>query len=83
MANHATIGRFLNSPDWTESEKWIIKWQFRLLSDFQTALAGAIARADENNLERLRRGFPIQVDGFLQWNTRDLGRRLREAGLDI
>ena len=83
MTDHVTIGRFLTSAYWTESEKWIIKWQFRLLSDFQTALADAIKRADEDNLGRLRLGFPMQVDGFLQWHAGDLGCRLREAGLDI
>lgn len=78
-----TIRQFLASPDWTESEKWVIKWQFQELGDFQTALAEAIKRADDDNLMRLGRGFPAQVSGFIQWNRGDLGRRLRAAGLEI
>lgn len=78
-----TIKEFLASPDWTESEKWVIKWQFHELGDFQSALAEAIKRADDDNLVRLGRGFPTQVGGFIQWNRGDLGRRLRDAGLEI
>lgn len=77
------ILEFLNSPDWTPSEKWVIKWQFGLLGDFSVALATAIKTADEENLAKLRLGFPMQVDGFLQWNRGNLGQRLREAGLGI
>ena len=83
MTTHETIGQFLSSPHWTESEKWVIMWQFNLLGDFQTALASAIKLADEDNLERLRRGFPMQVAGFLQWSQGNLGNRLRNAGLEI
>jgi hypothetical protein len=78
-----TVGQFLESSDWNDGEKWVIKWQFRLLGDFETALAEALCRADEDNLIKLSLGFPSQVQGFLSWNRRGLGQRLREAGLDI
>jgi len=74
---------FLSSPDWTEAEKWVIKWQFRILGEFQAALANAIKLADEKNLALLALGFPTQVEGFTAWNSGDLGRRLRTAGLEI
>ncbi len=78
-----TLVDFLGSADWTESEKWVISWQFRMLGDFQTALVQAIVRADEGNLERLAQGFPMQVEGFRAWSYGDLARRFRKAGLDI
>ncbi len=77
------IGEFLASPDWSPSEKWVIKWQFRQLVDSQTALCEAIKRADEDNLAKLSLGFPIQVQGFQQWAYGDLATRLRQAGLEI
>lgn len=79
------IHEALASPDWTDAEKWVLKWQWQkllgLLGGFETALAEAIMRADEGNLARLRLGFPDQVDGFLAWSRGDLARRLRAAGV--
>ncbi|MDP9112435.1 MAG: hypothetical protein M3O20_02000 [Acidobacteriota bacterium] len=83
MTDTQTIGVFLDSPDWTASEKWVIKWQYRLLGDFGTALANAIKQADEHNQLRLWKGFPVEVDGFRLWCYGDLGTRLRKAGLEI
>ena len=77
------IGEFFNSPDWTEGEKFIIKWQFGILGDFKTALIEACCRADEDNLERLHRGFPEEVEAYLAWNRGNLGTRFRDAGLNI
>jgi hypothetical protein len=65
---------------WTAGEKWVVKWQFRLLGDFGTALAEAICRADDTNLARIAKGFPDEVAGFLAWNRGDLAQRLRAAG---
>lgn len=85
MTTAEQIGTFLhpNNHDWSEPDKWVIKWQYRLLGDFETALAECITRADDHNLDLLARGFPVQVHGFLMWNRGNLGDRLREAGLDI
>ena len=77
------IGEFLRSPDWTPEEKAVIEWQFRLCGHFKTALWEAIIRADDNNLEALEKGFPVEVGGYRMWAWGDLGRRLREAGLSI
>lgn len=82
-ATREIIGEFLTSELWTPSEKFVIKWQFRLLGDFETALIDCIKRADEHNMERLAEGFPTQVDGFRQWAYGSLGTRLRNAGLEI
>lgn len=75
------VHKMLASPDWTEGEKWVVRWQWRLLGDFQQALSEAIKRADDGNLDRLRLGFPDQVAGFLAWNRGDLAQRLRAAGV--
>ena len=82
-ASYEKIGELLASDQWTAAEKWVIKWQYRLLGDFNTALATAIVRADDTNLFKLGLGFPDQVHGFLAWSRGDLGERLRKAGLDI
>jgi len=80
MKDH--IRKILESPAFTEGEKWVVKWQFRLLGDFQTSLAEAISKADDDNLKRIALGFPDQVQGFLGWNRGDLATRLRAAGLE-
>jgi len=77
------IGDFLLSPDWTDAEKWVIRWQAGVLGDFQQALAEAMGRADDGNLGKLATAFPVQADGFVAWNRGDLGQRLRKAGLEI
>lgn len=77
------VGAILRSEDLTEGEKIIVKWQFRILGDFQTALMEAIGRADDDNLERISRGFPDHVSGFMAWSRGGLGQRLRKMGLDI
>lgn len=80
-STHEKIGEILGSPEFDESDKWVVKWQFRALGDFETALCEAIKRADEHNMAKLGRGFPIQVEGYRRWAYGDLGNRLRAAGL--
>ena len=71
----------LASPDWTPAEKAVVKWQWRLYGDFFTALWNAIKLADDQNLARLARGFPDEVEGLHLWREEDLAVRLRAAGL--
>jgi hypothetical protein len=77
------IGAILRSPNFDESDKWVVKWQFRMLGSFETALSQAIKQADDDNLTLLALGFPVQVEGYRRWTRDGLGRRLRAAGLDI
>lgn len=80
------ICEFLNRDDITPEEKLVIKWQFRLCGDFETALWDAIKRADEGNLLKLAEGFPLHVMGFRAWAFGDpysMGPYLREKGLEI
>lgn len=68
-------------------DRFILKWQYShgenppLLGHFYLALADAITRADDTNLERLKLGFPVEVEGFLRWNRGDLAQRLRAVGV--
>lgn len=82
-ATRETIGEILKSDQFNESDKWVVMWQFGYLGDFQRLLSSAIKQADENNLRKLAMGFPVEVEGFIRWSQRDLGERLRAAGLDI
>ena len=50
--------------DLTESERFIVKWQYSMLGGFKSALVLAIAKADTDNRARLERGFPNEVDGY-------------------
>ena len=77
----AKVRNMLVSPDWTLAEKAVVKWQWRLYGDFYTALWHAIKLADDQNLERLARGFPYEVAGLRLWREGDLAVRLRAAGL--
>lgn len=54
-------------PQLTEDEEFIVKWQYRMLGDFKKALIEAIKFADESNLERLKKGFPEEVQGFINY----------------
>ena len=68
---------------WTPAEQWVVRCQFRLLGDFGAAFARALTLADEANLERLRLGFPAEVEGLLAWREGGLVGRLRATGLEI
>ena len=51
----------------TNEEAWIVKWQYRLLGDFHSALFDAICRADEKNLAKIGQGFPDEVSGYKKY----------------
>ena len=80
------ISHILASDEWTEGEKSVVKWQYRLHGDFKTALWTAIIRADESNLRCLGKGFPDEVAGYMAWAWSEpysLGKKLRKTGLWI
>jgi len=82
-ATHEQISAAMKQFEYDESAIWVIKWQFRALGGFETALAEAIIKADEENLYKLRQGFPVQVDGYRRWAQGNLGDEFRKAGLSI
>lgn len=77
------IGELLESPDWTDGEKLVIQWQFRLLGSFHTKLFELLASADLENLARLSLAYPEAAGGYQAWIYGDLGERLRKAGLPV
>ena len=48
------------SPD----EAFVVKWQYRLLGDFEAALAICLTRADHKNFNQLVVAFPTQAGGY-------------------
>lgn len=72
------------SPQLTQAELFIIRWQYGLLGDFHAALAEAIARADDCNLRRLRTVYPSEVEGYLGYSRGgDWWQRVRrKAGIE-
>lgn len=71
----------LESDEWTEGEKMILRWQYRELGGFWTHFFEALCRADDVNLDHLHRAFPSVVDAMRSWRYGDLGERLRDADL--
>ena len=60
----------MRSPLILPVEKAAIRWQFRdswQQGSFWTALWEAISQADEEHLEKLRRGFPDEVEAVRRW----------------
>mgnify|MGYP001606128136 CR=1 FL=1 len=59
----------MSIPGWDkldEIERALVHWQYRRCGYFKKALWEAIALADDDNLERLRLGFPIEVEGYIR-----------------
>ena len=52
----------------SEAEKFIVEWKFGMTGGFKMALLETIARADTENLEKLRAGFPAEVEGYLKYS---------------
>ena len=73
------IDAVLASADWTAGEKAVIKFQFNMWGHFYTSLFETLQHADFINMEKLRKGFPDEVEGFLAWREGDLGQRIDET----
>lgn len=56
----------------TAEELIIWQWQYSFIGYFRKALMEVICRADEDNLERLRLGFPDEVKGYLLFKNENL-----------
>ncbi len=53
----------MDIKDLTPAERFIWKWRRGRMGDFNLALIHLIQRADVRNLERIRSGFPDEVEG--------------------
>lgn len=65
------IGIDMNIPGWDaldEAERALVAWQYRFCGDFKQALWEVIGRADDDNLELLRKGFPVEVGAFIRFS---------------
>ncbi len=54
-------------PELNKAEEFIWKWRRGPMSDFRRALIHVIQRADVHNLEKLRKGFPDEVEGYCSY----------------
>jgi len=79
------LDKLMESKELTDGEKIYIKdCQFHLGGSFSNALFEAIARADNENLNKLASGFPQEVQGFLAWARGNLHARASKiAGCDL
>jgi hypothetical protein len=50
-----------------------LEWQYQFTGDFYTHLFRAIAQADDQNLERLAKGFPEEVEAHVTWTVQGVG----------
>lgn len=60
----------MNIPGWDkldEEQRALVEWRYRLCGDFKRSLWAAIVYADDDNLELLRRGFPLEVSAFMKY----------------
>lgn len=48
----------------------LIKWQYHLGDDFNTHLFRTIARANIDNIERLKREFPQEVEAYINFTQK-------------
>ena len=76
MMTRPELTSVLESDEFTEADKCAIRWQYDLYGGFFKALYDAIARADYFNTEKLRLGFPDEVQGYLNWTQGDLYERI-------
>jgi hypothetical protein len=61
----------MNLDKLTKGERFIVDWQYKLAGDFKTALSHAIMTADSINIEKLRMGFPEEVEAYLKFSRED------------
>ena len=68
----------------TEEERIIYEWQYDLDGGFRHRLMDAISKADQDNLELVRKGFPVHVRAYERF-SREIGwaenieKRMRKA----
>ncbi len=57
----------MSIKDLTPPERFIWDWLNVKLGGFKMALLSAIREADIQNLEKLRLGFPVEVEGWVDY----------------
>ena len=74
------------NKDLNPAEKFVWTWRRGRMSDFRRALIHLIQRADVQNLEKLRLGFPDEVEGYVSYRLipgwwDDIERRMADEQL--
>lgn len=66
-------------------ERAIITYQCRAYrpGSFMDAIVTAVFKADPENLEKLRRGFPELVEAYESWTNGNLAERARALGFAV
>lgn len=59
----------LKQHGFTAQEICIVRWQLEDYGGFYTALMEAITRADLINIEKLRKGFPVEVGAMIKFKA--------------
>lgn len=77
------LNKALASEEFSEADKQAIRWQYGLFGSFYGSLFDAIKHADRQNLVKLAKGFPTEVEGFLNWSEGDLNERLTSYARDL
>ena len=68
----------------TPEESAMLEWQYHFMGDFRIALMVAIGRADDYNLVRLERGFPVEVNGYRKFaNESGWWERVVEKAIEL
>ena len=63
----------------TPGERFIVEWQFGISGDFKRSLAAAMTSADTVNLNKMREGFPNEVEAYINYtNTKGWWEDVRQ-----
>ncbi len=65
------MSQFGNIETLTREERAVVDWQYGFCGGFFEALFGAIAKADEQNLASIEKGFPDEVAGYKHYAYQD------------
>jgi hypothetical protein len=76
--------KFMKSETMTQAEKdYIFDGQYRNGGSFMRGLYELIQLADEDNIWKLHKAFPDEVDAVLAWTRGDLADRARALGIGL
>ena len=57
----------MNYDNLTDGEIFIIDWQFNSAGGFRKCLAELMSKSDTSNLNRLAKGYPEEVQAYLNY----------------
>jgi len=57
--------------DLTQGQMFIIEWQYRSIGDFKKALIELMCLADDRNLERIAKGYPVEARAYTCYKSQE------------